>query len=176
MIREYLDAARDARALLLLDIQPGRAEFEDEVERLARYLREPDVGLALDPEWHVGEGEVPGSVIGSVDVETVDEISAGLAATVEENDLPEKLFVLHRFTRDMIDGGEPATRPGLASVINVDGFGLPAEKVAKYEQLRPPPGSGLFAGFKLFYNEDLGLMDPGDVLALQPKPDLVVYE
>ena len=176
VIREYLDAARRARALLVLDVQPGRAEFADEVDRLGRYLREPDVGLALDPEWHVGEGEVPGAVIGSVDVATVDRISADLAATVRRRGLPEKPFVLHQFTAGMIAGGEPAERPGLATILNVDGFGDAANKVAKYRQLRPPPGSPLGAGFKLFLSEDLGLMSPDDVLALSPKPDLVVYE
>ena len=67
-------------------------------------------------------------------------------------------------------------RPGLATVINVDGFGDPANKIAKYEQLHPDPRSGLGAGFKLFYNEDIGLMSPEDVLGLSPKPDLIVYE
>ena len=30
--------------------------------------------------------------------------------------------------------------------------------------------------FKLFYKEDLGLMKPASVMALTPRPDLVVYE
>ena len=60
VIRRYLAEVRRLRGLLLLDIQPGRADFRDEVERLEPYLREPDVGLALDPEWHVGPTEVPG--------------------------------------------------------------------------------------------------------------------
>ena len=59
MIRRYLRAARKHDALLLLDIQPGRTSFAAEVARLDRYLREPDVGLALDPEWHVGPEESP---------------------------------------------------------------------------------------------------------------------
>src|SRR4051812_38574746 len=59
-IRKYLKAARKADALLVLDIQPGRGQFGPEIERLAPFLREPDVGLALDPEWHVGPGELPG--------------------------------------------------------------------------------------------------------------------
>ena len=54
VIDRYLRAARKAKALLVLDIQPGRAPFGPEIERLQRWLREPDVGLALDPEWHVG--------------------------------------------------------------------------------------------------------------------------
>ncbi len=177
VIRDYLAAARKARGILLLDVQPGRADFAREIARLDRYLREPDVGLALDPEWHVGPDQVPGEVIGSVELETVDAISARLAETVERLDLPEKLFVIHQFTADMISGsGEPAARRGLATVLNVDGFGDPANKAAKYRQLRPPTGSPLFAGFKLFYSEDVGLMGPGDVLALRPKPDLIVYE
>ena len=66
VIERYLAAAREAEALLILDIQPGRADFMDEVEHLAEYLAEPDVGLALDPEWHLGPGELPGQVIGAV--------------------------------------------------------------------------------------------------------------
>lgn len=38
VIKQYLEAARRRRALLILDIQPGRAEFMDEVRRLSRYL------------------------------------------------------------------------------------------------------------------------------------------
>jgi hypothetical protein len=56
IIRRYLRAARKAKALLILDIQPGRSDFFTETRRLARWLREPDVGLALDPEWHVRPG------------------------------------------------------------------------------------------------------------------------
>ena len=52
VINRYLAAARRAKALLVLDIQPGHADFLTETRRLDRWLREPDVGLALDPEWH----------------------------------------------------------------------------------------------------------------------------
>ena len=31
----------------------------------------PHVGLALDPEWHVGPGQVPGRVIGSMDADAL---------------------------------------------------------------------------------------------------------
>ena len=48
-----LPARRAARRMRcsLLDIQPGRSDFFTETTRLERWLREPDVGLALDPEW-----------------------------------------------------------------------------------------------------------------------------
>ena len=177
VIERYLAEARRIRGLLLLDIQPGRADFADEIERLEPFLREPDVGLALDPEWHVGPDEVPGQVIGSVETRTVNEISAELAATVRELGLPEKLFVIHRFTAEMISGpGVLRDRPGLATVVNVDGFGDPPNKIAKYRQLHPDRSTGLGSGFKLFYNEDIELMSPEQVLDLKPKPDLIVYE
>jgi hypothetical protein len=177
VIQEYLEAARRARGILLLDIQPGRADFADEVRRLERYLDEPDVGLALDPEWRVGPDEVPGDVIGSVTATEVNQIAEGLAATVERLGLPEKLLVIHQFTDDMITSKELLVpQEPLATVLNVDGFGDQPNKVAKYEELHPKRATGLASGFKLFYEEDLGLMSPEDVLALKPPPDFIVYE
>ena len=177
VIQKYLTEARRNRGLLLLDIQPGRADFADEVRRLERYLDEPDVGLALDPEWRVGPQDLPGAVIGSVTATEVNEVAAGLAATVERLGLPEKLFVIHQFTDDMITSKELLVpHEGLATVLNADGFGDPPNKIAKYRQLHPRRESGFGSGFKLFYSEDLGLMSPEDVLGLKPTPDLIVYE
>ena len=176
VIDDYLEQARADRELLVLDIQPGRASFTAEVEYLAPYLREPDVGIGLDPEWHVGPDEVPGDVIGSVDAAEVNRVAARLSAVVEKHDLPEKLLIVHRFTGDMIVSEERLrSYPGVALVLNVDGFGDQPNKVAKYEELHAR-GAGAYSGFKLFYEEDLGLMSPDDVLGLKPRPDLVVYE
>jgi hypothetical protein len=175
VIRRYLRAARRAKALLLLDIQPGHADFMDEVRHLDRWLREPDVGLALDPEWHT-PGAQPGSVIGSVTAARVNDVSAHLAKIVRDGNLPEKLFVVHQFTADMIRGkAQVVQRPGLATTMNVDGFGDRANKVAKYREFTHD-GTHFRRGFKLFYEEDSGLMRPRSVVALQPPPDLVVYE
>jgi hypothetical protein len=175
VVRRYLRAARRAKALLLLDIQPGHADFRDEVRHFDRWLREPDVGLALDPEWHT-PGAQPGTTIGSVDASTVNAVSRHVAAIVRERRLPEKLFVVHQFTADMIRGkAQVRHRPGLAMTMNVDGFGDRANKVSKYHQFTHD-GTRFHRGYKLFYEEDVGLMRPRSVLALQPPPDFVVYE
>lgn len=176
VIDRYLRAARRARALLVLDVQPGRGDFLSEARRLERWLRQPDVGLALDPEWHVGPGEVPGQVIGSVNAAEVNAVSAYLAGLVNRHDLPEKLLVVHQFTEDMVsDRSALRRRPGIALTMNADGFGDRADKVAKYTQLRRLTPA-LPRGFKLFYEEDENLMAPDNVLSLRPPPDLVVYE
>jgi hypothetical protein len=175
VIERYLRAARRAKALLLLDIQPGRSDFFTETTRLRRWLREPDVGLALDPEWRVGRDEVPGKVIGRVDSREVNATTAWLAALTAKYDLPQKLVVIHQFTDDMVDEATLKPRRGLAMVLNADGFGTAPVKISKYHRFtRQSPGFG--TGFKLFYHEDVGLMDPRRVLRLRPAPDFVVYE
>ena len=175
-IDRHLAAARRAKALLLLDIQPGRGDFLSEVQRLSRWLLEPDVGVALDPEWHVGPQEVPGKTIGSVTAEQVNEVTTYLSNLVGKYDLPEKLFVVHQFTNDMIEGKERVQRPpGLAVTMNVDGFGDRPNKISKYKAFTSE-ATRFHDGFKIFYEEDVNLMSPGAVLSLVPPPDFVVYE
>jgi hypothetical protein len=175
VIARYLRAARRAKALLLLDIQPGRADFFTETTRLRKWLRQPDVGLALDPEWRVAPGQVPGQVIGRVDSTEINATTAWLAQLVASENLPQKLVVIHQFTDDMVDETTLKARRGLAMVLNADGFGSAPVKISKYHRFtRQSPGFG--SGFKLFYHEDLGLMSPRRVLRLRPPPDFVVYE
>ena len=176
VIDRYLRAARRIDALLVLDIQPGRAGFVSEMRRLRRWLREPDVGLALDPEWHVQEGQVPGQVIGSVDASVVDQVSRELAAIVRDRRLPEKLLLVHQFTDGMIQNKARLQRhEGVALTINVDGFGDRPNKISKYDAFTDE-AVRFNDGFKLFYEEDTNLMKPSQVLALGPPPDVVVYE
>jgi hypothetical protein len=175
VIRRYLRAARRHEMLLVLDIQPGRSDFFTETTRLERWLREPDVGLALDPEWRVSEGEVPGQVIGQVDAREVNATSAWLDQLVARENLPQKLFVVHQFTDDMVDDTQLKPRDRLAMVLNADGFGTKPVKVSKYREFTRAARS-FDQGFKLFYEEDVGLMSPREVLRLRPAPDVVVYE
>ncbi len=176
MIRKYLKAARSIGAILILDLQPGRASFLPEAKRLTRWLREPDVSLALDPEWHVGPDELPGQVIGSVNASEVVEVTAWLDQLTERGNLPQKLLIVHQFTEGMIVGREQL-RPfaNVATVLNVDGFGGREVKSAKYEDFAKGVPFA-FNGFKLFYEEDVGLMSPRQVLRLRPAPDVIVYE
>jgi hypothetical protein len=175
IIRRYLRAARRHKALLVLDIQPGHADFLDETRHLDRWLREPDVGLALDPEWHT-PGAVPGTVIGSVQASKVNAVLRHVASIVRKYNLPEKLFVIHQFTPNMIAGKAHVQQPpGVAVTMNVDGFGDRPNKISKYRQFTHD-GTRFHHGYKLFYEEDTNLMRPRSVLALQPPPDFVVYE
>ena len=175
-IRRYLRVAREHRMLLLLDIQPGYAPFLQEAQALERWLREPDVGLALDPEWSMEPPLLPAQEIGSTDAATVNEVSRWLSGLVRRHDLPQKLLVVHRFTGDMIENeAQLEQHPGVALVVNVDGFGDQPNKISKYHEFTRGKRDR-HHGFKLFYREDLNLMKPREVLRLRPEPDLVVYE
>jgi hypothetical protein len=175
VIRRYLKAARKAKALLILDVQPGRSDFFTETKRLRKWLKEPDVGLALDPEWRMAPGQVPGKVIGSVGAREVNATTAWLDQLVTRYKLPQKLLLIHQFTDDMVPETELKERKGLAYVLNVDGFGTQALKVAKYKSFAAQ-GKQFRRGFKLFYEEDLKMMTPAQVMRLTPRPDIIVYE
>jgi hypothetical protein len=175
-IRRYLRAARAHDMLMLLDIQPGYAPFLQEAQALEDFLKEPDVSLALDPEWSMDPPQLPGQEIGSSDAATINEVSRYLSSIVRRYDLPQKLLVVHRFTGDMIEAEHDLERhPGVALVVNVDGFGDQPNKISKYNEFTQDLRRR-FNGFKLFYEEDVNLMRPQQVLRLRPQPDLVVYE
>lgn len=176
IIARYHAAARAAGALLILDIQPGRSDFVTETTALEQWLREPDVGIALDPEWRVGPGQRPGRVIGSVSAVEINATTRWLAGLVKRHDLPDKLVIVHQFTDGMIRTRDRiVARPGIDLVLNADGFGTPAAKRGTYRRVtrdRRPH----FPGFKLFYEEDTRLMSPRQVIRLTPPPLVVIYE
>lgn len=176
VIRRYLKAARKVDAILILDIQPGKADFFEETTHLQRWLKEPDVHLALDPEWRITEGQVPGQVIGTVQAREVNAVSAWLEQLIVREGLPPKLLVIHQFTHDMIqDRDQLKPREKVQIVLNADGFGGREVKIAKYRDFTRGK-SAFHDGFKLFYKEDLNLMKPRQVIRLRPSPDIVIYE
>jgi len=181
IVESWLATAREHDAILLLNIQPGRAEFLDEVRHFERWLAEPDVGVALDPEWAVNADQVPGKVFGSTSGQELDAVAAWLSGLVEARDLPEKVMVYHQLHENIVTDEEALTpHEGVVLVKSVDGIGSPAQKTAAWKRLvaRTPEHVGL--GFKLFYEEDTRggrpLMTPEEVMALQPTPQYVLFE
>jgi hypothetical protein len=179
-IESYLQVARKHRMLLLLDIQPGRAKILDEVKRQERWLKEPDVGLAFDPEWAVGPSQVPGKVFGHTSGAELDSIAKYLSGLVSRHDLPEKVFVFHQLSARIVSDEQALKRhPGVVTIKSVDGIGNRSDKEATWRRLTQTMAPGVHAGFKLFYSEDTRhgpLMMPAQVMALKPRPELVIYE
>jgi hypothetical protein len=175
-IAAYLAAAHRHRLLLILDFQPGRGEFLPQVQRVSRFLLDPSVSVALDPEWKVGPGQVPGRVIGSASAAGINAVGSYLSSLVARHRLPDKLLVVHQFTRPMLPDRSHIARPrGIEVVLHADGWASPDGKIRVYRDLRFP-APPFHTGFKLFYRQDRGLMTPAQVMQLRPQPEIVTYQ
>ncbi len=180
VVGRWLQVARDHKALLLLNIQPGRATFLDEVKAFGKYLREPDVGVALDPEWAMSPGQVPGRAYGHTDGKTIDGVARYLASIVKAKHLPEKALVYHQVARTVVRTPAAIGRhDGVQIIRSVDGIGSRAEKTSTWKWIGQQHNPAVRPGFKLFFGEDRKhgpMMTPSQVLALTPRPDYVMYE
>jgi hypothetical protein len=175
-VRHFLAVARAHRMLLILDFQPGRGEFLPQVEQFSGVLADPNVSVALDPEWKMAPGEVPATVIGSSQASSINAVGSYLSRLVARHDLPDKLLMVHQFTLGMLPDRDRIVRyPGVELVLHADGFGTPAEKLATWQRLAFP-GRPDGAGFKLFLTQDSGLMSPAEVMRLLPRPDVITYQ
>jgi len=180
-VDEYLQAARQAKGLLLLNIQPGQSDFLSEVRGFERYLREPDVGIALDPEWAMLPKQQPGRFYGRTSGDAINRVIEYLAAIVARDNLPEKVLVFHEVNGYVVKG-ESSIRPspGVVVIKSVDGLGPKGAKITTYNFLMRTLVRGVHAGFKLFFDEDRqnggALMSPAEVLTLVPPPEYVMYE
>jgi hypothetical protein len=181
-IREYLKAARKCEALLLLNIQPGQSEFMPEMKHFEEFLREPDVGVALDPEWAMDPGKVPGIALGRTTGKELNDAAIYLSEIVDEYNLPEKVMVYHQFNDTVDNPKQLKPQEGVAIVRSIDGLGGPASKTETYDRLVEGQPKFIHPGFKLFYSEDVNppwgsrLMTPNEVMSLKPRPEYVLYE
>ena len=176
VIQALLDEARANGFLLVLDVQPGRAGVEEEVAYLRPFLEEPDVHLALDPEFDMGEGQVPGRELGHTHAVHVNAALDALEKIVTARDLPPKVLIVHQFTMNMLpDKKQIRPRPRIDLVLDMDGFGSQSLKLSTYRMVTRQCALP-FAGFKLFYQQDTNLFSPADVMRLTPVPSVVVYQ
>lgn len=175
-VDEYVKFTRDNDLLLLLDMQFGRRTIQDEINAVIEWLAEPHVHLALDPEFSVDEGEVPGEVLGSIDAEDVRYAQETLADFSLERGLPPKILLVHQFNLHSVSNREKI-KPvdGVQFILEVDGWGPPDLKRETYDVII---GEELiqYHGFKLWYKQDDPLMTESEVLALAPSPDLIIYQ
>lgn len=180
-VQRYVEAARAAKMLVVLDFQPGSARVLDQVKHYEKFLLMPEVGVALDPEWVLKPGQKPGRQIGSLDAATINEVSAYLSNLVSTHRLPEKIFLVHQFKTYMLPDREKIVdRFGLATVFHVDGFGPRHSKRETYDLLSSKdgliPGGRVVNGYKLFIDEDVPLQDAAEVMAITPRPEPVSYQ
>jgi hypothetical protein len=176
LIRSLLAEARANQFKLILDIQTGRSTVRSEMEYLREHLEDPDVYLALDPEFAMPEGEIPGRKIGRMTARDVNDAIDFLDKIIREKNLPPKVLIVHQFTMNMLgDKHQIRDSPLVDVVLDMDGFGDRPLKKAMYKTIvaRHPLE---YPAIKLFYREDTNLMGEKDVMTLVPEPAVVIYQ
>ena len=172
--------AKSRNGLTFLDVQVGKSTIQAEVPRLEKFLSRPDVHLAMDPEFSMKRGGLPGKKIGTYDADDVNWAIRFLADIVTKYHLPPKILIVHRFTRPMLTNyKEIKLDPRVQVVIDMDGWGPPHLKIDSYQAyVYSEPVE--YTGFKLFYHNDTKsgnpLMTPTQVLALFPRPMYIQYQ
>jgi len=167
--------------LVFLDFQVGQSNVEAEVPQYASYLKLPNVELSLDPEFDMEPGVKPDVEIGTMSASDIDWAANYLANIVNQNNLPPKILVVHRFTEDMVTNYQNITPlPQVEVVIDMDGWGSQAKKINTYQRIEEDEPVQ-FTGFKLFYKNDLlppstGMLTPQQVLQLSPQPSYIQYQ
>jgi len=170
----------DARAngfKLILDLQPAWSTVGDEVNAFRQFLEEPDVYLALDPEFTMEDHQhVPGKIIGTMRAAEINSAIDILEQIIRDKHLPPKVLIVHQFTWNMLPS-KMQIRPSdsIDIVLDMDGFGDRTLKLSTYRAiLRQGPLA--WTGFKLFYKQDTNLFTPADVMKLNPQPAVIIYQ
>jgi hypothetical protein len=173
--------AREANALLFIDIQTGHEDIRTLLPRFEWLLKNPDVHLGIDPEFNlIKSGRKPGTIIGTYDGADVNYVSGYLRDLVKKYQIPPKVLVVHRFTHNGVTSAKSIVlRPEVQIVMNMDGWGPPWLKRDSYEDyVVAEPVQ--YTGFKLFYHNDIKkgypVMTPRDLLKLCPQPLYVQYQ
>jgi hypothetical protein len=181
-IKDYIEFARAKGILVFLDHQIGKYPVADAVRRLLPWLNYPNVHIALDPEWRT---DAPMKVIGGVSADEVNAAQATISEYLKAQGIPGvKMLVVHQFQDRMIAEREKvrADYEGVLLIHTADGFGAPALKKWSYST-NAKAGNMPLKGFKLFFKTDVEgagyddpLLLPEEVLALEPRPRLVIYQ
>jgi len=181
IIQQVYGLAKEANALLFIDIQTGHDDIRNILPRFEWLLKNPDVHLGIDPEFNlIDSGKKPGTKIGSYDAADINYAAGFLQELVKKYRLPPKIFVVHRFTQNGVTNAKNIKlHPEVQLVMNMDGWGAPWLKRDTYKAyIVAEPVQ--YTGFKLFYHNDTRkgepLMTPQEVLKLNPQPLYIQYQ
>lgn len=183
LLREYIDFAIENDFLVYLDHQIGKYSLEDVIETLLPYLRYPNVHLAFDVEWRTTR---PMKEIGHITGNELNRVQETMKNYMIKNNIPgRRQLVFHQFNHKMLRNAS-AVKNDYDPVLlahTTSGWGRPSWKRATHKRnskVKTIP----YKGFKLwlFYSKRKGihydkpLMTPGEVLALNPQPGLIIYQ
>jgi hypothetical protein len=206
LVRTYIEPAAKRGWMVVLDTQIGKSTPVSQVKRIIKkgYLEYENVALALDPEFHVYEGqERPGRPIGVIHSSQINQVQQLLDDYVRiQKQSKKKILIVHQFGDANVDDGVPfmiqdknklRTFDNVDLVIDADGLGEPALKVIKYNKMTDSAVYPFitFRGIKIFFPNrwekhghfDKPPMNLDEIFGIKPvkgrvrmktKPDLII--
>jgi hypothetical protein len=206
IVGTYIEPAAKRGWMVILDTQIGKSSPVEQVKRLIDrgYLKYENVGVALDPEFHVKKGkETPGRPIGTLKASQINAVQQLLDDYVRDQALVnKKILIVHQFGDVAVNDGVPfmiedkkslKTYENVDLVIDMDGLGKQAVKVVKYNKITD---AGIypfirFRGIKIFFrnrwekrqhydkppmnlDQIFGIRPVSNGARIQVKPDVVI--
>ena len=176
-VLEYANFCEREGLLLFIDLQVGWGDVSEHINRFLPVLARPHVHLALDPEWATKYSGVPpgGDYIGRLTAEEIDIAQGILSDLVIALDLPRKALVVHQFLSIMLPDEVFSDVPEVDLIIDADGWGTPAAKLADFSQFSLGPSSE-WPAIKLFFDWDDPILEPIELMRLSFPPAYVIYQ
>jgi hypothetical protein len=176
LLQEWIKAAKEYKLAVIIDIQPARADLQEEFDRIKHFLHDPHVHLALDPEFIVNEQQIPSSHLGQIRADQINAIQEQLNEIALEIGI-NRVLIIHQFEDSMVvDKAQLVDFLHVELVIDADGVGDKWNKLLDYRQYVEEPGFE-YGGIKIFTRHDSGpLLTPKDLMGLEPPPAVVIYQ
>jgi hypothetical protein len=182
ILEEYIQYAQSQNMLVFVDHQIGKYTVKEAMERILPFLKYPNVHLAIDPEWRT---LIPMKEIGSISGDELNEAQRLMNDYIIDKGISGiRMLVVHQFHEKMIRGRD-RVRADFERVLLVhtaDGFGSPALKRNTYSLIAKAENMPM-KGFKLFFKSefplagfDEPLLRPEEVMGLDPRPVLIMYQ
>jgi len=183
MVDSYIQYAGERNVSIILDHQIGRHTLQESMDRLLPYLKHPHVHLAVDFEWRTSR---PMQEIGFVRGEELTWMQNYMSDYLLANKLPDtRYLIFHQFSSSMVRN-HAAIQIGFQQVELVhstSGWGPPWQKRGTHAynaSITQIPTKA----FKLWYyysdkpgiHYDDPLMTHSEVVALNPRPSLIIYQ
>lgn len=182
ILLDYIRFAQQEGMLVFVDHQIGKYPVREAMEKILPFLRFPNVHLAIDPEWRTLR---PMKEIGSITAAELNEAQDIMEEYIERHNIPGiRMLVVHQFADKMIQSRQDvrAHRDRIILIHTADGFGSPGVKKATYQRNAAAENMPV-KGFKLFFKSDFPfagfdepLMTPAEVMQLEPRPTLILYQ
>jgi hypothetical protein len=181
LIMKYINRAQKENFAVILDVQLGTMTPIEAVEPILKFLKYPNVHIAVDPEFKIPKHRKypPGKLIGHIFAKDVNEVQEAMQNYMIKNHIEGKrMLLIHMFYERMLRNKSLVKKYDRINLTyNIDGHGRGSTKIKIYNSLYNKDASKVAqGGFKIFYkNDKKPLMTPKQILGLEPVKGRIIW-